>query len=178
MSAIIYKSIVLEKIAGFPNNTDWIRKGKQIGDYSLHIVDKSTIFINMEKSEWKLKDGLPIPDKLHLENIEVDEDKEEFKGFIKFHGNPVSRNDAKTDSWELNFCYGKALKTRKISCSKRYFDGDGNELKKARHNNWILERLYDESAFFNGECIIYTVYLLNININLRTLQKIRKYRKH
>ena len=153
MSAIIYKSIVLEKIAGFPNNTDWIRKGKQIGDYSLHIVDKSTIFINMEKYNGKLKNGSPIPDKLHLENIEVDEDKEEFRGFIKFHGNPVSWDDAKTDSWELNFCYGKALKTRKISCLERLLDENRNELENAGDTNWILEKLYDKSAFFNGECI-------------------------
>ena len=80
MSAIIYKSIVLEKIAGFPNNTDWIIEDQEIGVYSLHIVDKSTIFINIKNlNRYKLKDGSPIPDKLHLEDIEVDEDKEEFK---------------------------------------------------------------------------------------------------
>ena len=49
-----------------------------------------------------------------------------------------------------------------------------NELKNAGDTNWILERLYDESAFFNGECISFKyteIILLFLLSNIFNLPK-------
>ena len=118
----------------------WVTRSKKIGSYSLHIVDQSCIYINIEekKKRYKLHDGSPLPDKLYLEDIKIDDDEEEFKGSIKFNGNPVSWNPSNVDSWELTFPYGDAIEEQQISCSELQFDADGTKVEDAGKTVWTL----------------------------------------
>ena len=42
------------------------------------------------------------------------------------------------DSWELTFPYGNAIEEQRISCSERYFDADGTQVKDAGESVWTL----------------------------------------
>ena len=86
----------------------------------------------------KLKNGSPLPNKLYLQHIMVDDLRKEFKGSIKFNGNPVSWNPSNVEVWALTFPYGNAVESRTISCNELHYDVFGTQIGNSFSDTWTL----------------------------------------
>ena len=108
--------------------TDWLRSDSDddIGEFSLHIVNESTIFMNISIFSMEggtFKDGSPLPDLLHFTNVFINEEQKVIVASIRFHGNPISLGwsygmlwDTTVEYWKFLCFYEQAIRDKQMLC--------------------------------------------------------------